>query len=183
MSWLGNLFGKHGKESDQDTLNVTTAAGIETMLRTHLKRLDAYQGRPGAKELRHLSNQLLEGDRWSFAVESIRQSISDSLSKNGFSHATKLFSDWYIAVTICPWLAATEVRTHLERGYPALLGELTNPAYAQPSGRHVAHWIYCTDGKQAGVHLTLVPNPKVVRAIAVIAEDLLTPNERREMGI
>lgn len=184
MGFLQNLFGKRGKEGDQGAMDVTTATGIETMLRAHMRRLDsAGQGHPGANDLRQLCMQLLEDDRLSFTIESIRERLPDAMATRTFSSTTRLFPEWCVAVTVCPWLLADDVRSHLGRGYPALLSELTDPAYAQPGGRHVAHWIYCSDGAQAGVHLTLVPNSKVVRTTAVIAEDLLTPDERRKLGL
>lgn len=181
MSWFSKAFGRY-KRGDQGALDVMTASGIETMLRAHLRRLDsAYQGRPGAKDLRRLCDQLLAGDRLSFAVGSIQQNLPDTLAKKAQSNATKLFTDWFVAVTVCPWLTVADVRAHLRGGYLALLGGLT--ASAQPGGRHIAHWIYCSDGKEAGVHLTLIPNPKVMRTVYVIAEDLLTPDERKQLGV
>jgi ribosomal protein S6 len=64
-----------------------------------------------------------------------------------------------------------------------MLDRLTKPAYSNPEGRHVAHWLYCSDGNQAGIHLTLVPNPKVIRTLVVFAEDFLTTTERRKVGL
>jgi len=184
MSWWSKAFGKHKGKSRQEVLNVTAATGIEAILRAHLKRMGlAYQGRPGTEGLRRLCDQLLASDRLSFAVGSIQQNLPDTLARKAPSNVTKLFTDWFVAVTVCPWLTAADVRAHLRGRYLALLNELTAPAYIQHGGRHVAHWIYCSDGKEAGVHLTLIPNPKVMRTVAVIAEDLLTPDERRQFGI
>ncbi len=184
MSWFSKAFGMHKKESDQQALDVMAATGIESMLRAHLKRLDsAHQGRPGADDLRLLGDQLLAADRLSFAVGSIQQNLPDALSKSKLSNASQLFTDWLVAVTVYPWLTADDVKAHLPAGYTALLNELTAPAYAEPGGSHVAHWNYCSDGRQAVVHLTLIPNPKVMRTVAVIAEDLLTRGELGQLGM
>jgi hypothetical protein len=184
MNFMHKLSGKKEAAQSEEVLDVKTAVGIEQLLRAHLKRLcSAYQGRPGAGDLQWLCDQLLTGERLPFTVTSIEQRLPATLEEKAPSDATRLFTDWFVAVTVCPWLAATEVRANLRSRYLELLTTLTNPAYAQPGGRHVAHWIYCSDGKKAAVHLTLVPNPNVIRTVAVMAEELLTPDERRQMGL
>lgn len=101
-------------------------------------------------------------------------------------------------MAILPWLSPVEAREHLPGGYSKQLIELGTKVAVldarSPSAAalgilpwtHLVHWIYCCDGTNAGVHMSLVPeaaNPQAKRTVAIIAEDLLTPDERKQMGL
>jgi len=187
MDFLRNLFGKKQPSDTASELgnkNQSMEQKVQVLLSAHLKRLDsAYRGRPHAEGLQQLCKQLSTGEQWLFAVSTIEQQSPHVLSEKEISNATKLTASWFIAVTICPWLTANEVRTQLPGGYLTFLNNLVSPAFIHPEGRHIAHWIWCSDGKESGVHLTLIPNAKVIRTVAVMAEELLTPSERRQAGL
>lgn len=103
MSFLRKLLGK--KESSREipeakeptqapkSLDVRTAAGIETMLRAHLERLQsAYGDRPGAEDLRRLCSQLLANDQLAFVVKSIQENLPRALAKKTPYDTTNLFT-------------------------------------------------------------------------------------------
>ncbi len=157
---------------------------IKTMLMAHLERLNSLlQRNPDGAVLKQLCKDLSTGEQWSFAVSFIGQQMPLALSGKEISSATKLTAEWFIAVTVCPWLMPVDVRPHLPGGYLTLLNKLTDPAFTIPEGRHVAHWIYCSDGKEIGVHLTLISNPKVGRIMTILAKDLMTESELQTAGV
>lgn len=183
MSFLSRLFGsKGGKEPD--TSDVTSMPGIEVMLRRHLTRLDAFaKGRPDGRGLEQLCQQLLRPARLAFTVAEIAKQIQPSQSKQLNSSTTGSDNEWFVAITVSPWLMPDDVRAHIPNGYLALLDQLVAPALSGPKRPHIAHWIYCTNGERAGVHLTLIPDADRVPAPTILAQDLLTPSERRQAGI
>jgi len=204
MDLLSKLFGKKESAQTPSVPDVMTATGIETMLRAHLKRLEsAYEGRPGAQDLHQLCDQLLEDERLAFVVKSIQQNLPVALTKKKAYETSELFTvfaepSFYVAVTVFPWLAPTEVRAHLPTGYSKQLVELgakvaildhrspADEALGILPWTHLVHWIYCCDGKNAAVHLSLIPeaaNRKAKRTVMIVAEDLLTSDERKQMGL
>jgi hypothetical protein len=163
--------------------DVVGPAGIERMLRAHLERLQRVtRGNPGSEGLRSLSEQLLAEPMLSYAVSAIgaRLPASRACASDGRS-----FSDWYVAVTVCDEIDPGAARAGMRGGYLALMNEVTAPAWAEPGGRNVAHWIYCCSGeKLAGVHLTMIPNPNRPRiSPPLIAQDFLTPAEASQLHI
>lgn len=218
MNFLRKLFRRKEEESVQvaepkkppqaavpGRLDGTTATGIKTMLRAHLKRLEsAYEGHPGSEDLHRLCDQLLADDQLAFVVKSIQDNLPGALANKTRYDTTQLFttslgeSAFFVAVTVFPWLTPAEVRAHLRGGYSNQLVELgakvavldhrspAEEALGILPWTHLVHWIYCCDGKNAGVHLSLMPeaaNTKAKRTVTIIAEDLLTPDERKKMGL
>ena len=178
MKLFTNLFSKN-IETD-----VKKVAYIEAMMRAHLKRIQsALRGRPDAEGLIGLCNHLLSPTRISSAASLISREVSNAFSNQNISSTSELTIEWFVVVSVCPWLMPNTVLNHLSDGYLTLLDQLTKPAYFHPEGRHVVHWIYCSDGKEAGIHVTIVPNPKVVHTQAVFAQDFLTATERRKVGL
>lgn len=164
------------------------AVGIENLICRHLARMcGELQGHPQFQDLPKVRDQLASDEKLSFTVEAIQRKLPDCLSTKELATESRLFSDWFVAVTICPWLMPDEIRPHLPQGYLALLNQVTLPAYAASNagGRHVAHWMYCTDGRRDGVHLTLIPNTvnRAWQIQPIIAQDFLSPDERRQMGM
>jgi hypothetical protein len=187
--YKSRTFTKPGKVQTQPIQDPPLREDYETkriklMLMAHLERLySLLQSNPDVAGLQQLIKDLSTGEPWSFTVSFIGQQMLLALSGREISSETKLTTEWFIAVTVCPWLAPDEVRPHLPGGYLTLLNNLTDPAFTIPKGRHVAHWIYCSDGKEIGVHLTLISNPKVGRVMTIMAKDLMSESEMQTAGL
>jgi hypothetical protein len=168
-------------KADASADDVMSPAGIERMLRKHLDRLhETSQNWPGAEGLKSLTLQLLTEPMAGWAVSAIeaRLPATSACESDG-----KAFSDWYVAVTVCPDIDPDVARLSMPGGYLALMNRVTAPAWDLPGDRNVAHWIYCCDGEVAGVHLTMIPNPNKPRiSPPLIAQDLLSAAERQQLN-
>lgn len=163
-----------------------SSAGVEKLLREHVARLsELFNGRADVREAQVFIRQVLAEDLLAFAVQQISSKLPDAMAREEILHEMKMFPDWFVAVTICPWLLPEEVKAHLEKGYLDLVNNLAGPAWNAPEAKNLVHWIYCFNGRQAAAHLTLMPNSKgpYRNAATVIAQDLLTPEERRQVGL
>jgi hypothetical protein len=162
-----------------------SAAIVRGLLQEHIVRLSQmFQGKPKEQENLRFIQGVIADDLLAFAVDQITQKMPAAYAEKKISHATSEFGEWFIAITLCPWLTPAEVKTHLGQGYMKLLDELTRPALNVPGGRNVAHWIYCSNGERAGVHLTLIPNPQgLYKEVVVLAQDLLTLQECQQVGL
>ncbi len=172
-----------GKTDAAKADDVVSAAGIERMLRAHLERLSqATRGNPRSDGLKSLTGQLLTEPMLSYAVSAIGERLPANCACDSDGRS---FPEWYVAVTVCADLDPEVVRASMPGGYLALMNRVTAPAWAEPGGRNVAHWIYCCSGaKLAGVHLTMIPNPnRLKNSPPLIAEDLLTAAERQQMHL
>jgi hypothetical protein len=160
--------------------------GIGQLLQEHVEWLSKkFQGWAGEKENQEFFHQLLADNMLAFASGKISQNISESLAQKKVLHAVQTIGDWYIAVTVCPWLNPDEVKANLGKGYMDILEDIAGPAFLIPEGKNLAHWVYCFNGSQVSVNLTLIPNPKGsgYKGVMVFAEELLTPQERQKVGL
>jgi hypothetical protein len=160
--------------------------GIGQLLQEHVEWLSKkFQGRAGEKENQEFFHQLLADDLLAFASGKISQNISESLAQKKVLHAVQTIREWYIAVTVCPWFNPDEVKANLGKGYMDILEDIAGPAFRMPEGKNFAHWIYCFNGSQLSVNLTLIPNPKGsgYKGVMIFAEDLLTLKERVKVGL
>jgi hypothetical protein len=160
-------------------------AGIEKMLDEHMARLaNLFRGRPGEGEAQTFLDGAMEDRLLSFAVDAVHRNIPDAMLGAEIRHDSQMFPEWFVAVTVCPWLLPEEVKPHLDGGYLNLINTLSGPAVNMPGGRNILHWIYCYDGIHAAAHVSLMPNPQAPgHNPAVIAQDLLTAEERRQVGL
>jgi hypothetical protein len=188
---------------DSDVPNA--ASDIENLLRNHLKRLKSkMSSHPGAAEIERAIAYLLQVEPLSFTVSTIEKNLAEALAEKKALETSFYFpsqlgeaGNW-IVVTVFPWLTPAEVRANLPSGYSQKLKELdvkvgaidirppTELAKRPLVWTNLVHWIYCSDGHEAGVHLTYVPqasNPRARRSFVLVAEDLLTPEEKRKMGM
>gem|GEM_PF-1770858 len=192
------------KQKEKTIPAIMTAPGIELALRNHLEHLQSdYGNNPGADKLRRICAQLLAEEQLGFIVKSISENLPHALSEKKPYETSELFtkfaeSGYFVAVTIFPWLTPEEVIEFSDEGYSKKLIELgTKMAvidFRSPEASalgilpwtHLVHWIYCCDGEDANVHLTLIPesvNPEADRTVFIIADELLSPAEKRQMGL
>jgi hypothetical protein len=206
MSFLKNLFGKKetAKETAEETAIVMTAVEIEKKLRAHLAYVEyTSRSRPGYKELYDMSKPLQSDEQLAFVVKSIHKNLPLALANKARYDGTQVFtgiekSSYFVAVTVFPWLKPAEILSHIPGGYSKLMVELgakvaildnRSPSEAELGilpWTHLVHWIYCCDGEWAKVHMSFISEaakPQAKRSVIIVAEDLLTPTERKQMEL
>lgn len=201
MSFLQKIFSKQkdDQQESETSLDVTTAKGIEKMLKAHLKRLDeSLQNRPQAKELRKLCKALLEPIYFYFPLQEIEKNLPNSLASMTPYRNMQCVggADFCIAVQILPTAIISNALDYMPNGYTAVLKRdidrmqiktwLLIGAPPPKKWVHYAHWTYCCDGKTASVHLTLLPeaqNSEAKPQVTLFAEELLNPLERDQIGL
>lgn len=180
------------------TQEVTSVAGIEAMLRAHQTNLiNMLTARKETSRLQKLCDTLVKDRCLSFAVTEIQTHLPEVLA-NSTRFENLLFiqeANCYVAILVLPAVAPADAMAYVPNGYLAVLGRYLQNLRFIPNNilgdkppkhwAHLGHWIYCCDGKQAGVHLSLVvdvqdPNPGKQ---FIIAQDLLTPDERKQLGL
>jgi len=158
---------------------------VKELLKAHIVRLNGmYRGKPDEQQSLRFIQQVLNNDLLTFAVDQIAQKIPNAMAEKKVLQSTGTFGEWFMAVSICPWFKPEDVKANLGQGYMELLNGLAGPALNTPGGKNIAHWVYCSNGNQASVHLTMMPNPKgSSKGTVVLAQDLLTPQERQKVGL
>lgn len=158
---------------------------VKGLLKAHIVRLNGmYRGKPDEQESLRFIQQVLNNDLLTFAVDQMAQKIPEALAEKKVLQSTGTFGDWFMAVTISPWFKPEDVKANLGQEYMELLNDLAGPALNTTGGKNIAHWVYCSNGNQASVHLTMMPNPKgSSKGTVVLAQDLLTPQERQKVGL
>lgn len=177
--------GGHHSSTVQSHTEQNSPEGVKALLKEHIVRLNRmFQGKPGERENLRFIQQVLTDDMLTFAIDQIVQKIPEALTEKRALQSTETFGEWFMAVSICPWLNPEDVKANLGQEYMELLNELAGPALSTPGGKNIAHWVYCSNGNQAAAHLTLMPNPKgTYKGAVVLAQDLLTPRERQQAGL
>jgi hypothetical protein len=173
------------KPADLQEESWSSPGGIEQMLREHMARLATlFQGRPGEREALAFLNRVLDADLLTYAVDAIHRTMPDAVAAGEIRHDTRTVADWFVAVTVCPWLLPEEIQPHMEGGYLRLINDLSGAAVNSPGGKNVIHWIYCYNGSRAAAHISLLSNPQAPSHVpTVIAQDFLTAEERRQVGL
>ena len=128
-----------------------------------------------------LLKNLLLPETLTFTINLIKQKQNLSLKEKKIINETKVMGKLFLAITICPWFKTSEVKLHFPEGYLNLLNNLTKPAYSKTEYKHIIHWIYCSNGMNSIVHLSIIPAPDTIQAPPLLATDLLTNEEMRKI--
>ena len=179
---------------------IASAAGIQATLQAHLDRLQAfYSIRPGADTLQQICTSLMTGRLREFTVSTIEHALPHALRDERLMTETldcpqAAQAGYFIAVTVIPRLDPEAAQELLPGSYlsyvDTLMEAMGNCEDISPREEtlgvtpwaHFIHWVYCCDGARAQVHLTLITEAlkKGSREIAILAEDLLTPQEQQD---
>jgi len=187
--------------SSNDTSGVF--GDIKAALSANVEKLKSGQkSHPRAGDFINVCDKLLADDVMEFVVNTLKDNAPNAVKAKKSFDTEKLFTpaSLFVAVTIHPWASLDEVRSHLRSGYSTLLIGMATKLAVFDSGKqqlvsmgvddvgswtHLAHWVYCTDGKETNSFLSLIPeavNQKRTMPM-IIAEELLTSNERKQMGL
>lgn len=162
---------------------------FEQSLRQHLSRMERNCATAkGFHIMKPLWDNLLRPDILAFATSSIDQELKKSLADQLHHYQARRFEDIYVAVSTIPVVNPSEARAFFGCGYFGFMDVLLNECGYGAGDLHLAHWIFCYDGRQQAVHLTFMPAAKMSRAqgpniIGVLAQDLMTVAEKSQAGI
>jgi hypothetical protein len=181
----GEVNGPSAAEGDPGG-DAELRAMIMGLLQQHIERMcSLFSSNPALEDMPSLAEELISSENAEYALSTIARGLPAALRGMELVSDSRVFVDWVVGITVCPWLDPNEGRSRMPGGYLAQLERLTTFDDFARKGKHGAHWIFCTDGQRTGVHLTLVPNPnrKTLRAQPVLAIDFLTDQERRAIGM
>ena len=157
---------------------------IEEFLRRHLSRLKNQFARVrGFAVMEPRWNKLLRHDILTVTVDVIEQEMEKSLQHHKHYYQSRKFGDIQVVVSTVPAVNPVQTMAYFAGGYIAFLDTLLNEPSFDPDSSDLAHWVFCDDGKQKGVHLTFLPAKYVDNFIVVVAQDLMTAAEKSKMGI
>jgi hypothetical protein len=162
---------------------------LEESLGQHLSRLKRnYATTKGFHAMKTLWEKLVRPDILAFATSVIVQEFRKSLADHLHHYQARRFGDIYLAVSTIPALDPDEARAYFGCGYSGFVDVLLNECGYGVGDSHLAHWIFCCDGRQQAVHLSFMPAMKMIETqgpntISVLAQDLMTLAERAQAGI
>jgi hypothetical protein len=153
---------------------------IGALLVQHLKRLfnqhrDSRALGPALAEWR----VLVEPGNLEWASEALAETMQAALRTGTAATRSRRASDLLLVATAVPALDPNIARRYFEHGYMAFLDTqgFPNPLSSAPR----AHWVLCSDGSRALIHLTHLPRD--TKAIATLAHDLMDDQEKRAFGM
>lgn len=126
-----------------------------------------------------LADALGHGAKARFAVDAVMQLWPEAEKTGGLQSTGKEFPDCFVAVDVLPvtdpaaWPSCFGPEGYLEHL------NVFNPDRVL-RGQAFAAWCYCCDGETAVVHLTFM-GPR--HTFAVVAQDLLMPESRADLGL
>lgn len=154
---------------------------FDELLATHVSRMKGQFSPPPRMEQRWARLLSLEVRR--FTTAAMREQRKAALQSKTHHRRTRQFDEVKVVVSVIPSLSSVGAMAHFPEGYTALLNALLNEPGFDSKRHDFAHWICCCQGEQAGLHLTFLPAQTVHRPIMVLAQDLMTDEEKSQMGI
>lgn len=124
-----------------------------------------------------------------FTVQTIHDDLKRAISKDERFNKVKRFDDYYVAISTVPTVGVAKIKTYFANGYSAFFDNMIKESDYSNGNVNLAHWVFCYDGgKESFVYFTFFPRLEYVQddesdAIALIAEDLLTPDQRNALKI
>jgi len=177
-----------GKSEKNNTAISSAASAIETHLQQHLANMKlTYSARKSISTVTLLWNKLLRPDILSFTINTIDQELRKSIDDKTHHFRCKEFNDIYLCVSTVPCSDLKRAGSFFN-GYLNFLNSVVYKANFQPGNSQdfdLAHWIFCYGAEnrdaRASVHLSFFPGNKI--AFAVLAQDLMTPEEKLKAGL
>jgi hypothetical protein len=162
---------------------------LERLLAQHLTRVkQSFATADGFQVMESHWNRLLRPNVQAFTVNVVRQELQRSLEDNRHRYQTQEFGRIFVAVSVIPALNPAIARKYFVAGYSGFMGQLIGESGYHAGGLDLAHWVVCSDGRQQAVHLTFLPDMKLIETqgsstISILAQDLMTEDEKAEAGI
>jgi hypothetical protein len=100
---------------------------------------------------------------------------------NHLATRMRILSKYIMVTTAIPTLDLQQARSCFENGYLTYIERLSENFRFPGYGMNFVHWISCSDGLTTQLHLTFLPaDPD---DLAMLAQDLLDPAERQNLGL
>ena len=156
---------------------------IKATLVAHLNRtVEQYAGKPGWDVTQSMVAHLAEGEHVDWAVSTLAALGTRASVEGSLTTQPRRSEDLVLACTAVPGKSTAECREHFgQHGYGGYLQALAETSGFLPGQRSFAHWVYCPDAADGAIHLTVLPAS--TDGLLILAVDMLTPDERRGMGL
>jgi hypothetical protein len=178
----------HGTEDDTDYLiiivelpdkapnSASHAFGVDLMTE-HLQRVaDENPGQVGRCWAGLNSGSIIDE-----AAAIILQTTEDARKLNHLATRMRILSKYIMVTTAIPTLDLQQARSCFENGYLTYIERLYENFRFPGYGMSFVHWISCSDGLTTQLHLTFLPADS--SELAMLAQDLLDPAERQNLGL
>ncbi|HET9914184.1 MAG TPA: hypothetical protein VFQ13_19980 [Anaerolineales bacterium] len=152
---------------------------VEDLMRKHVARITDHPAFKSDANVVAFYRSLLSPAPLLFAQKTIAANLQAVFDGDQQYTEAQWIGDTFVMISIAPRLAPTSARGYFQGGYLKFLDVQLQQAGVQIGTTNIAHWIYCTDGKEAGVHLTAFPRV----GQRMVALDLLTNMERSQIGL
>ncbi|MCP4107892.1 MAG: hypothetical protein GY749_20500 [Desulfobacteraceae bacterium] len=177
------------KSEKNNTAISSAASSIETHLQQHLANMKlTYSARKSISTVSLLWDKLLRQDILLFTINTIDQELRRSIDDKTHHFRCNKFNNLYLCVSTVPCSDLKKAGSFFINGYLNFLNSVVYEANFQPGnsqGFDLAHWIFCYGAEnrdaRASVHLSFFPGNKI--AFAVLAQDLMTPEEKLTAGL
>jgi hypothetical protein len=178
----------HGVEDDTDYLVIIVAlpdkapssaarAFVGDLMTEHLQRVaDEHPGQLGSCWAGVNSGSIIDE-----TAAILIQATEDARKLNHLATRMRILSKYIMVTTAIPTLDLHQARSWFENGYFTYAERLYENFRFPGYGMSFVHWISCSDGLTTQLHLTFLPaDPS---ELAMLAQDLLNPAERQNLGL
>jgi len=163
-----------------------SVTGIESLLTAHIERIiEQHKIYPGTEIMVPLWKNLISPNTIKYTAEAIIQEAEIAQSQNIHSYQAKDFPGVYIAVSVLPTRTPLEQRNLFSDGYIKFLNQLLAESGYSQGGICLVNWVFCYDDAGEIIHMTFLADAdmKGQKTVATFAQDLMTLNEKRQMGM
>ena len=157
---------------------------VQTFLRelivSHMERVSSqYLGNPGYASSTPIWSAMLNEGVLDVTCGSLERLLGRAFREGIHVWETHWLSGLFLVTSAIPAVSAEDVRSFFERGYLPFIEE--NGFLVEATRGSLAHWLICSNNRTTVAHLTCLPSDR--RAIAILPTDIMTMQERMNIGL
>ncbi len=152
---------------------------VKELMRNHIARITDHPAFKSNAGVVAFYRSLLSPAPLSFVQRTVAANLQAVLDSDQQSTETQQIGGTFVILSIVPQLVPNRARVYFQDGYLHFLTTQLLQAEVEIGATSIVHWIYCTDGTEAAVHLTAFP--KVGQRM--VALEMLTNAERSQIGL
>ena len=152
---------------------------VEGLMRDHITRITDHQAFKSDARVLAFYRSLLDPAPLSFVKKTIAANLGAAQDADQECTGGQPVEGIFVLVSVVPQLVPDYAKSYFSGGYLRFLDTQLQQAGVRIDATSIAHWIYCTDGKNGAIHLTGLPR----QGQRVVALEMLTAAERSRIGL
>lgn len=151
------------------------------LIERHIERMNQeFSDQPYFTCTEPVLEKLLQHDVLKFTQATIAKNFRKSLLDKQHYWDRRTIEDLFLVVSTVPDRLLEEARMYFKGGYLSFLDEQVRDTEFELGEVNIVNWIFCSDGEESAIHLTLLPF--ATRGFAILAQDLFTEQQWSLVG-